>query len=81
MNPLRLLSTSNDILWNNRSSQSARSCRPISIEFVKESKEVILNKKKMDRRADKKSRNTVGPVERGLFCNCTFFSFFDTHRW
>lgn len=44
MIPLRL-STTNVILWNNRISQSASFCRPISLHFVRESRDVILQQK------------------------------------
>lgn len=40
--PLRLLDTSGTILWNNRTPQSTRFCRPLKLEFIKETKEVIL---------------------------------------
>jgi hypothetical protein len=43
--PLRLSTSSNIILWNNRASQSARFCRPINIQYCAESKDLILNQK------------------------------------
>jgi len=43
--PLRLSTSSNIILWNNRASQSARFCRPINIQYCTESKNIILNQK------------------------------------
>lgn len=43
--PLRLLSKNNDILWNNRASQSARFCRPIKIQTIKESIPLSLSQK------------------------------------
>jgi len=43
--PLRLSTSSNIILWNNRASQSARFCRPINIQYCTESKDIILNQK------------------------------------
>lgn len=43
--PLCLLSKNSDILWNNRTSQSARSCRPIKLRTIKESESLILSTK------------------------------------
>lgn len=40
--PLRLATSTDHILWNNRASQSSRFCRPIKLEFIKESIDVIL---------------------------------------
>lgn len=42
--PLRL-SVASFILWNNLASQSARFCRPIEMEFVRESIDVVKKKK------------------------------------
>lgn len=44
--PLKLISFSNQIIWLNRTPQSIRFCRPIKIEYVKETKEHILAEKK-----------------------------------
>jgi len=44
--PLRLLTSENTILWNNQAPQSTRFCRPLAIEYVHESKEVILGQKR-----------------------------------
>lgn len=43
--PLRLSIDSGIILWNNRTSQSARFCRPIKLDYVAESRDVILRQK------------------------------------
>lgn len=43
--PLRLTTGSNEILWNNRASQSTRFCRPIRLQYVKESGRVIQMEK------------------------------------
>lgn len=44
--PLRLIATNtNTILWNNYTPQSIRFCRPLKIEYVKESREHILEEK------------------------------------
>lgn len=43
--PLCLNSEHGVLLWNNRSSQSPRFCRPIQLRYVKESKDVILQQK------------------------------------
>lgn len=40
--PLRLIDSSGNLLWNNRTPQSIRFCRPLKLEFLKETKEVIL---------------------------------------
>lgn len=40
--PLRLVDASGRPIWCNRSPQSTRFCRPLKLEFIKESKEVIL---------------------------------------
>lgn len=44
--PLRLITKNNMILWTNRASQSARFCRPIKLQYVKESVEIIIRQKK-----------------------------------
>lgn len=47
--PLRLTTGNNEILWNNRASQSTRFCRPIRLQYVKESKHVIqIEKERVD---------------------------------
>lgn len=43
--PLRLSTSTGVILWNNRTPQSNRFCRPVKIKYVKESHEVILKQK------------------------------------
>lgn len=40
--PLRLIDSSNNILWNNRTPQSIRFCRPLKLEFLKETNDVII---------------------------------------
>lgn len=40
--PLRLLTSTGILIWNNRSPQSTRFCRPLKLEFTKETKEVII---------------------------------------
>jgi len=45
LNPLQLSTNSDVILWFNRTSQSSRFCRPIHLEYVKESRDVILKQK------------------------------------
>lgn len=40
--PLRLVLSSGTPIWNNNTPQSTRFCRPIKLEFVKETKESIL---------------------------------------
>lgn len=41
--PLKLISSEDKIIWLNQTPQSIRFCRPLKIEFVKESKEHITN--------------------------------------
>lgn len=43
--PLRWSTKDNVILWNNRASQSTRFCRPISLQYVKESIDIIIRQK------------------------------------
>lgn len=43
--PQRLLSKDGAVLWNNRSPQSIRFCRPLTLEYIPESPEVILRQK------------------------------------
>lgn len=43
--PLRLSTSTGLILWNNQTPQSARYYRPIKLQFVKESRDVILAQK------------------------------------
>lgn len=43
--PLRLQTHNKIILWNNRTPQSVRFCRPLKLEFIKESTEHILKEK------------------------------------
>lgn len=45
--PLRLSSCIGIIFWNNRSTQSARFCRPLKLEYVKESSDVIMRQKQL----------------------------------
>lgn len=45
--PLRLATSTGLILWNNRAPQSSRFCRPIKLESVKESIDVILRQKQL----------------------------------
>lgn len=40
--PLQLRSSVGDVLWNNPAPQSVRYCRPLRIQFIHESPEVIL---------------------------------------
>ncbi|XP_043864027.1 uncharacterized protein LOC122757015 [Drosophila mojavensis] len=47
--PLRLTDEHNRIIWLNRTPQSIRFCRPLKIEFVKETTAVILNEKNIGR--------------------------------
>lgn len=42
---LRLLNRSNEILWNNKMSQSPRFCRPKKLQYVHETRDVILTEK------------------------------------
>lgn len=44
--PLRLSTAGGHIIWNNNLSQSSMSCRPIKLQFAREMKELIQNKKK-----------------------------------
>lgn len=45
--PLRMTLNNNDncVIWNNTTPQSVRWCRPLHLQFVKETKEVTLNEK------------------------------------
>lgn len=43
--PLRMTTDNNIILWNNKCSQSERFCRPIKLQFAKETKDIILKQK------------------------------------
>ena len=43
--PLRLVTNNNPILWNNQAPQSMRFCRPLKLEYTKETKEHVLNEK------------------------------------
>ena len=42
LNPLRLTSKSGKIIWNNRTPQSVRFCRPLKLEYIKENKQTII---------------------------------------
>jgi len=44
--PLCLIDSSSNILWNNQTSQSIRFCRPLKLEFLKESIKVIKDENK-----------------------------------
>lgn len=43
--PLRLISNDNIVIWNNPTPQSVRFCRPIKLEYVKETKDHVLKEK------------------------------------
>ncbi|XP_044573606.1 uncharacterized protein LOC123257740 [Drosophila ananassae] len=43
--PLKLIDDAGSIFWNNRTSQSVRFCRPLKMEFAKETKDHILAEK------------------------------------
>jgi len=43
MTPLQLIDSNARVIWRNRTPHSVRFCRPIKVEFVKESKDVIKN--------------------------------------
>lgn len=43
--PLQLIDSDKNILWQNRTPQSIRFCRPIKLEFIKETKETILKER------------------------------------
>lgn len=43
--PLQIITASNDVIWLNPSPQSYRYCRPVHIQYQKESKELILSEK------------------------------------
>lgn len=43
--PLKIITLDNAIIWINRTPQSVRFCRPLKIEFVKETREHILKEK------------------------------------
>lgn len=43
--PLKLVDNEQKIIWINRSPQSIRFCRPLKIEFIKETRELILAEK------------------------------------
>lgn len=43
--PLKLITSHHETVWINRTPQSVRFCRPIKIEFIKETKEHILKEK------------------------------------
>lgn len=45
--PLRLSAANNSVLWNNRASQSPRFCRPIKLQYIKESTKVIMSQKRL----------------------------------
>lgn len=40
--PIKIISSAGDNIWVNRTPQSVRFCRPLKVEFVKETKEHIL---------------------------------------
>lgn len=44
--PLRLITSTGIVLWNNSTTQSVRFCRPISLKWLKETKETTLAQKK-----------------------------------
>lgn len=50
--PLRLIYASKNVLWNNRTPQSIRFCRPLKLEFVKETKECILKENEFLKKTD-----------------------------
>lgn len=43
--PLRLVSSKNDVLWDNPTPQSTRFCRPLKIQYTKETKNHVLKEK------------------------------------
>ncbi|CAL1671862.1 unnamed protein product [Lasius platythorax] len=45
--PLRFSSSTGIIFWNNRTTQSARFCRPLKLEYVKECSDVIMRQKQL----------------------------------
>jgi len=52
--PLRLIDASTNILWNNKTPQSIRFCRPLKLAFMKETKDSILNESEyLKRQIDK----------------------------
>ena len=56
MIPLRLVANNNLILWNNQAPQSIRFCRPLKLEYMKETKEHILKEKnEIDQQIEKLS--------------------------
>lgn len=44
--PLRIVSSKGIIIWNNPTPQSVRFCRPIKLQYVKETKEQVLTEKR-----------------------------------
>jgi len=44
--PVLLLTANNSILGNNKVSQSSRFCRPIKLQYIKKSAEVIISQKR-----------------------------------
>jgi len=44
--PLKLMDHIGNVFWMNRTPQSIRFCRPVKLEFVKETKDRILDEKK-----------------------------------
>lgn len=43
--PLKLIDTRNQIIWMNNTPQSVRFCRPLKIQFIKETTDLILKEK------------------------------------
>ncbi|OXA46867.1 hypothetical protein Fcan01_18208 [Folsomia candida] len=46
LTPIRLTAANGTVIWNNSSPQSIRFCRPLHLQYIKESQEKILNEQK-----------------------------------
>lgn len=78
--PLRLLYNSdakNIILWNNRTSQSPKSCRPLCIQCISESSDVIL-KQKNDTEEEINNLEILEITLEGKYCIRIHFAMFLT---
>jgi len=59
-----LFASAGNVLWNNRTPQSIRFCRPLNLEFLKESKDVIM-KENLHIQVKMENYMQCGPVRCG----------------
>lgn len=82
MVPLRLIedSESNREVWKNDRPSSVQHCRPIEFSYIKESKEVIIEKHKYIKDQIEKLKDTLYITNEGSKKNKTCFAFHNGGR-